>query len=156
MNFNVTRNDGLNLELSGKLGRLKINLKTNNTENQNEKEILIMDKKPSILITVTEDAEIIEEIAKKTQARLLKENNINISSSAAIPTIICQFLRTTVDAINENKSKGDVNINLFHILDMGVTYREDTDGEKEGNFTPYTQAGQDFKLGIKDDKLTEE
>lgn len=150
------RKDGIKVSLETPIGKLDFNLSSNKNKTDIEKEILVMEKKPSILITITEDAEIIDNIAKQTQAVLLKENNIKISSSSAIPTIIYQFLKATVEEINKNKDKGDVNINLFHILDMGVRYEGDEDGENEGNFTPYVAPGQQFKLDVKDNDVTEE
>ena len=116
-----------------------------------------MKEKPCTFITINEDAEVINKIAETAQAVLDKEHNIVISNSDAIPTIVYQFLKVTIAELNKMKKPGeDVEINLMHLLDLGITCRESDDEEKEANFTPYCTPGQEFKLAIKDDGVTEE
>lgn len=116
-----------------------------------------MKEKPCIFITINEDAEVINKIAETAQAVLDRDHNILISNPDAIPTIVYQFLKISIDELNKMKKAGeDVEINLMHLLDLGVTSRESDDEEKEANFTPYCTPGQEFKLAIKDDGTTEE
>lgn len=116
-----------------------------------------MENKSCNFITINEDAGIIADISTTTQAVLDKDNHITISNADAIPTIVYQFLKTTIEELNKMKKTGEkVEINLMHLLSVGITSRVSEDEEKEANFTPYCTPGQEFKLSVKDDDNTEE
>lgn len=116
-----------------------------------------MSKAVAKLIEIGESKKELEEISKITQEVLKRERNILITESQAIPTIVYEFLCSAARFLEKNKSTDkDIVINLLDILDMGVTFRQSGDGEKDGNFTPYLQAGQVLKTVIKSDEMTED
>lgn len=116
-----------------------------------------MKEKQCVFITINEDADIINKIAETAQAILDREHNIIISNPDAIPTIVYQFLKVAIAELNKMKKRGeDVEINLMHLLELGVTWREAEDEEKEGNFAPSCTPGQEFKLEIKNDGDSED
>lgn len=116
-----------------------------------------MAKAVAKLIEINESKKEVEQISTITQEVLKKERNIFVSEAQAIPTIAYEFLCSAARFLEQNKSKDkDIVVNLLDILDMGVTYRSSGDGEKDGNFTPFLQAGQVLKTVIKSDELTEE
>jgi len=110
------------------------------------------------LIEIRENEKEITKIAERAQKALDTENNILITHSAAIPTIAYAFLKEAVVFLNENKAVGaNIEINLMQLLDLGISHREPDDDstEKDGNFTPYSRPGQEFKLLVKSDEDTE-
>jgi len=116
-----------------------------------------MSKENARLIEIRENEKEIMKVAEKAQKYLEEENNIVITHPAAIPTIGYAFLRCLIEHLNENKSVGNnIEINVMQLFDMGISYRENDDAEKEGNFDPYLRPGQEFKLLVKDDGETEE
>lgn len=115
-----------------------------------------MSEQSAKLIEIRDDKKPIGEISEKTQKILAQEHHIKISLAEAIPTIAYVFLREAINYLNKNKASGqDVEINLMQLFDMGISFRE-SDGEKEGNFTPYLTPGQEFKLLVKNDEATED
>lgn len=116
-----------------------------------------MSKTTAKLIEINESKKELEAISTITQDVLKKERNIFVSEAQAIPTIAYEFLCSAARYLEQNKSKDkDIVINLLDIIDMGVTYRGSGDSEKDGNFTPFLQAGQVLKTVIKSDELTED
>ena len=96
-------------------------------------------------------------IATMTQSILKNERHISITMAEAIPTIVYDFLYACAQFLEKNKSTdSDISINLMNLMEMGVTYRESDDGEKNGNFTPYIQPGTIMKTVIKSDEMTED
>ena len=65
-----------------------------------------MENKSCNFITINEDAGIIADISTTTQAVLDKDNHITISNADAIPTIVYQFLKTTIEELNKMKKTG--------------------------------------------------
>lgn len=109
------------------------------------------------LIEIRENEKEITKIAEEAAKYLETENNIVVSHALAIPTISYAFLRSAIGYLNTHKAAGsDIELNLMQLLDLGVSYRENEEAEKEGNFTPYARPGQEFKLLVKDDDETEE
>ena len=99
----------------------------------------------------------IEAISKNAQEILANEHHISISHAGAIPTIAYTFLYSAAQFLDQNKSTtNDIIINLMNLIEMGVTYRESDDGEKDGNFVPFIQPGTIFKTVIKSDEMTED
>ena len=117
-------------------------------------------KKPEnvTVIEIKEDEEALMEICEAANKVLTKENHINVEYTPAIATICYQFLKQSVAYLNKNKSPGqDVSINMMGMFDIGISYREGSeDSEKSGNYTPFFIAGQEIKLLIKEDSLTEQ
>ena len=105
----------------------------------------------------TQEIKSITEIAENAQKLLLEKRNIDISMAMAIPTIVYEFLYSATQFLDQNKStSNDTIINLMNLIEMGVTYRESEDGEKDGNFVPFIQPGTIFKTVIKSDEMTED
>ena len=104
-----------------------------------------------------QENEAVLKIAKMAQEKLINDRKISISMSEAIPTIVHDFLYCVAQYLDKNKStSSDVNINLMNLIEMGVTFRESDDGEKDGNFVPYIVPGTIFKTLIKSDEMTED
>ena len=96
-------------------------------------------------------------IAENAQELLKNEHHIDITLASAIPTIAYEFLYSAAQFLDKNKSTdADTSINIMNLIEMGVTYRESADGEKDGNFVPFIQPGTIFKTIIKSDEMTED
>lgn len=109
------------------------------------------------LIEIRDNSEAIMEIAENTKILIHEENNIAISQSVGIPTISYWFMRAVIDYLNENKTNtGDVEINLLGILSLGISHRDEEDAEKDGNFTPYLEAGPEFKALVSKTEIAAE
>lgn len=109
------------------------------------------------LIEIREDEKAIMTIAERAQKYLDAEHKITITHEQIIPTIVYGFLREAINFLNEQKSGSEeVELNLMQLLDIGISYRENEESEKEGNYTPYARPGQEFKLLVKDDEDTED
>ena len=99
----------------------------------------------------------INAISEQAQENLKSQHKIEISLAQAIPTIVYEFLYATAQFLDKNKSTtSDTTVNLMNLIEMGVTYRESDDGEKDGNFVPFIQPGTIFKTVIKSDEMTED
>lgn len=110
------------------------------------------------MIELRQDQEKIQEIADRSVALLKERFGVNLKGgSAGVPTMVYCFLAAAIEHVNKNKSEEEpYEINMFQLFDLGVSYNEDDEAEKEGNFVPYLRPGQEFKLLIKDDALTED
>lgn len=109
------------------------------------------------LIDIRKNKKEIMEAARITAEKLDRENNITITVSDAIPTIAYEFIKNLFDIVVKNKSMTtDIEIDFAGLMDIGVSYRDGEDGEKDGNFTPYLNAGQEFKLMTKSDDESED
>lgn len=105
----------------------------------------------------SQERKAIDEISKIAQKVLKDERKINITMHEAIPTIAYELLYAAMQYLEKNKSTDeDLSVNFFNLLEMGVTYRESEDSEKDGNFTPYLQPGVIMKTVIKSDEVTED
>lgn len=103
------------------------------------------------------EVEAIMEIAERAQETLKSQRNISISMASAIPSIAYEFLFNAAQYLDRNKSTSeDTVLNLMNLIELGVTYRESDDGEKDGNFVPFIQPGTIFKTVIKSDEMTED
>lgn len=104
----------------------------------------------------TESAEEIQAYSEQAAKLLLEENGIKVAPPEAVATIAFQFLRAAISNLSQQKEEGaDVETNLFHLVELGITHTE-VDGEKDGNFVPYANPGQEFKLMAKADGDTED
>lgn len=110
----------------------------------------------AILVQITNNEKEIIDISKAAQELLAREHKIGMSNFEGYPTIVSAFLRTAIAYLAEHKSTTeDVVIDLFGLLDIGVTFRESEDGENDGNFTPFATAGPEFRKKVKDNDVTE-
>lgn len=110
------------------------------------------------MLELRQDQEQIQQIADRSIALMQEKFGVALKGgSSGVPTLVYCFLTAAIEHVNTNKSEDDpYEINLFQLMDLGVSYNEDEDAEKEGNFVPYLRPGQEFKLLIKDDGITEE
>lgn len=117
-----------------------------------------MSKNNAKLVELNSSVKEIEDISALTQQVLERDRNIVISHKMAIPTIAYEFLINAAKYLAEHKVADEgatTEINIMDVLSMGVSYRE-SDGENEGNFTPFAVPGPSFKKAIKDNEVTEE
>ena len=104
-----------------------------------------------------EDNKALSEIAKMAQKMLKEEYNILVTMPEAINTIAYAAMLSTAMYLDKHKQVNETTaINFLNFMTIGTTYRESEDGEKEGNFTPFLQAGTIFKTLIKSDDTTED
>lgn len=119
-----------------------------------------MAKEAAKLIDITGTAQEIKnitDISEMAQEILRDKHNIDISVAKALPTIVYEFLYSCAMFLDKNKStSSDTILNLMNLIEMGVTYRESDEGEKDGNFVPFIQPGTIFKTVIKSDEMTED
>lgn len=112
------------------------------------------------LIELRENAAEIQEIADRTAQVLDREHGVLIGNKTAVlPTIVHAFISTAVSFLAEHKPQEagtSVEINLMQLFDLGISHEAEEDAEKEGNYTPYLRPGQEMKLLVKDDNITEE
>jgi hypothetical protein len=108
-------------------------------------------------IEIRDNEKELMQIAENARLSLERQMGIKINNASGIPTVVYMFLLETVNFLNKQKEEGtDVEVNLMNLMTLGISHRESEDGEKEGNFTPYLQPGQELKLLVKDDEDTEE
>lgn len=110
------------------------------------------------MLELRQDQEQIQKVADRSVALLQEKFGVTLKGgSSGVPTLVYCFLTAAIEHVNSNKSEDEPSeINLFQLFDLGVSYNEDDEAEKEGNFVPYLRPGQEFKLLIKDDGITEE
>ncbi len=103
-----------------------------------------------------EDALDMQVIMEAAQKALEAEHNIKIAPPKAIATIGYQFIKQAIIATAAASEQGAiVEKNLFNLLTIGIEH-SDIEGEKDGNFVPFVEAGQEMKLLVKSDGDTEE
>lgn len=113
-------------------------------------------EKKAKLLELHEDAEIILEAAAVAQKVLKDERYIVISNSQAVPTILYEAMKALIAVIAKHKSTDkDLIVNFAHLFDIGVSYQESEDGEKDGNFVPVLMDGQIMRTLVKSDEATE-
>ena len=119
-----------------------------------------MERENAKLIDLTgtrKEIAAITAIAEAAQENLKSQHNIDVTMALALPTIAYEFLYAAAQYLDKNKSTDtDVTVNLMNLFEMGVTYRESNDGEKDGNFVPFILPGTIFKTVIKSDEMTED
>jgi len=114
-------------------------------------------KEDAVFLEIRENQKEINKICERAHKALISEHNINVTHAPAIATIAYRFLQQTIAYLNEKKTPGeDISVNVMQLFDMGISYRENDEGEKTGNFTPYMIPGQEYKLMVKDDGETED
>lgn len=115
-----------------------------------------MAKENARLIEIREDEKELIKIAKDAQDILDKDHKILISMHDAIPTICYVYLKEVIKYLDSHKVTGsNISLNMMQLFDMGVSYRENVNAEKEENFTPFLTPGQEFKLTSKADEEEE-
>ena len=111
-----------------------------------------MARQVSDFIEITDNREELAAISKIAKDFIWKEYQIEVQVEEAIPTISYWFFRAAIKYLNENKSKAkDTKINILDFMDLGISYREDGDGEKDGNYTPFANPGLEFNRVILSD-----
>jgi len=115
-----------------------------------------MTEKRMELIESTNNADEIKAIAIRTQDMLKNEYNAYVSDWVAVALVSATFMKAAAEYLSEEKSPDEnVILNMFDLFDFGVTHRE-SDGEKDGNYTPFLAPRPALKTLMKDDNDTEE
>lgn len=107
-------------------------------------------------IPVTENKKEIMDICENTHAILVQNHNIKISNAEAYPTIVSVFLKEVVNKLKEMRHPNeDISINLFNIIEMGISQEIMEEDENDGNIVPYCIPGVVFKADVKNDADSE-
>lgn len=103
------------------------------------------------LITLREDAETVNAIAVKTAETLLEAYDVDVvKGQYALPTLAYSFFAGIINRLNQFKTPdAPVHFNFGDLFTVGITYQEEEDAEKEGNFTPFINAGAKFEGYVK-------
>lgn len=88
------------------------------------------------------------------------QNHIKIPNAMVAMTVLDQGLRSLIDYIVQNRSKAKSNAAKKFVvtigdIDFGISYREDENEEKEGNFTMFANITVENKINGKSDDETE-
>lgn len=117
-------------------------------------QILQSGEMPKIDRAFLED-ELSKHLADRTNVLLKNHYNVNINDRTEIILATAfAFIADAVLYLNEHKvtdADAPVSINLMQMFDLGIGYIEEEDV-----FLPFMRAGQEMKLLIKDDNVTEE
>lgn len=118
-----------------------------------------MSDKSINLIDIREDQEALMKIARNAAIALERENKIAIAPAEASLTIAYQVIAATIEYVASKREKGaNVSLNFMQLFDVGISHREadEDEAEKDGNFVPFINPGQEMKLRAKNDAETEE
>ena len=116
-----------------------------------------MSKDQNSFVELYEDKEIIESIAEDTAKYLDVQRGYEIDGAVSIPTIFHDFMVFAWKKLSSLQKEGKTpQINLAGIMTIGISERENEDGEKEGNLMPFITVGQIPKTIIKSDDETED
>lgn len=112
---------------------------------------------PVEVFEVRENREELQQILADAVKAMKEEYDVDVTGDENALAFIYQFIRSATALVASRKStEGPRSISLFNLVDIGVAYDANEDAEKEGNFVPFAQVGQEFKLIVKDDGITEE
>lgn len=104
-------------------------------------------------IELGEDKESIQKICDDVAVLIKQRFSSNLlASTSVLPTVFHAFLQVTMRVLEENKStEENAKLNLMQLADIGIQYIKD-----EQKFIPFISPGQEMKLLVKDDDMTEE
>lgn len=104
-----------------------------------------------------EEREFLLDVCEKTQLHLLRNWNIKLQKANAMLPIVREFLYNVITKLNDMKVEdGEVSINLFDILELGIAHQINEEDEGSGNFVPSLVASPVYKMLIKDDGKNKE
>lgn len=93
------------------------------------------------------EAELME-LASNACKILEADHNVSIPNPKILLTIGYVYMKNMVQNLAENKIEGKGSqLNFINLFDMGISYRENDDAEKEGNYVPFinpTQVAQNI------------
>lgn len=111
----------------------------------------------AIFVELRENEKEIMKIAEAAKNTLNYEYNIAINYHQAIPTIGYVFMKEAIKYLAQIKEPGaEVSLNLMQLVELGITFDDCDDTEKENNYVPVAAPGQEFKLIIKQDSSDDE
>lgn len=111
----------------------------------------------SEVFEVREHREELNQILADAVRAMKEEYDVDVAGDEQALAFVYQFLRATCASVASKKNTNEnAMISLFNLIDVGVTFDENEEAEKEGNFVPFALVGQEFKLIVKDDGITEE
>lgn len=101
-------------------------------------------------IELGDQKEIFGKICDRATKYVERENGITFDGKVVVlATITHEFIAAIIEELNSNKVEdGTVEINMAQLFDIGIH-------SADGKFTPYLRPGQEFKLLVKDDNVTE-
>ena len=107
-----------------------------------------MSKEMVSTIECREHEEELMEIASNACKILEADHNVSIPNPKILLTIGYVYMKNLVQNLAENKIEGKGSqINFINLFDIGISYRENDDAEKEGNYVPFinpTQVAQNI------------
>jgi hypothetical protein len=106
----------------------------------------------AIIIPIRENGEEITSIANKAKDVLEQDHGIKVRDPEAVWTVAYKTLEETVKWISDNKKSDNLILNFFDLFDIGVTYRESDESEKDGNFTPFLKINDEIIEKIRQGK----
>jgi hypothetical protein len=95
----------------------------------------------------------LEEISNRTLLRLKEENKINLRKEIVAYTTTEVFLDEVAGYLRRHP---DEEISISSLIKFRTAESTSETGEKAGNIVPVVELGEKFKLGVKNDALTEE
>lgn len=99
-----------------------------------------MDEKKDVLeVVLREKEDELKEIARNANIVLDADYGINLKDNPGITlTIGYVYMKALIEQLVVSKSK-DVaaQVNFLNLFDIGISYRENEDAEKEGNYAPF-------------------
>lgn len=108
------------------------------------------------LIEIRENEKDILKICDAAAQRLDREESIQVTPSAGLATTAYVYLREAINSVSAKKSSGSENeLDVMGLFVLGVTYRENEEAEKEGNYTPYIKPSTQFELLVNEGKIVE-
>ncbi len=94
----------------------------------------------------------LEEICNATMTRLKEENKVNFRNELVVFTCVDLFLQEVARYIRRNP---DEEVTIASLIKFRTARSESETGEKGGNIVPVCELGEKFKLGVKNDDLTD-
>lgn len=94
-------------------------------------------------IELRENEVELTEIADTACKILDADHNVSIPNPKVLLTIAYIYMKNMVQSLAENKVEGKGSqINFINLFDIGISYRENDDAEKEGNYVPFINPTQ--------------
>lgn len=96
-------------------------------------------KKDVLEVILRENEDELKEIAKSAIKVLEADYGISVSDNPGIVlTISYVYMKALIKQLSASKSKEVASqVNFLNLFDIGISYRENEDAEKEGNYAPF-------------------
>ena len=94
----------------------------------------------------------LEEICNATMTRLKQENYVNFRNELVVFTCVDVFMQELARYIRNHPEE---EVTIASLIKFRTSRSESENGEKGGNIVPVCELGEKFKLGVKNDDLTD-